>query len=282
MKYILIIFIVLIIMANYGIKISKEGYDVETADSTQLAYSSKWSNFKIFGTMTKTITVPSGESGLFTAFINHHQGHSTFFLAFAESSDADGQWQNASIGGNGTVYFTNDNNVSQVLCDDLGNQFICSLRALSVGHSRTFTFKIITFLDNFTGVNYTPDAIDDYGIKISKPGKNVSDYDTDMSMTSKFNNLTIYAAGTITGDGSSGETITIAHNLDYVPMFIVLIRMPDNTSRWVYLPYVAHNPGTGVDHAYTYADDTNLYIYPQGVLGTGWKYKYIIFNEEIK
>jgi len=49
-------------MGNYGLKVSKAGYDVKTATTDDLIYSSKYWPFKVIQVFNGTVTTTSGES----------------------------------------------------------------------------------------------------------------------------------------------------------------------------------------------------------------------------
>lgn len=132
-----------------------------------------------------------------------------------------------------------------------------------------------------------------YGIKISKPGHDVNEPEKYMIMHSKYPVLKLKESGqgTVTKEiDDGGFTITIPHNLGYVPICFVsgqsfdtateeVITRFSDWSRWIY-------QGLQVaDTYYYYADDTNLYI----VLGACYltdayefdlDYMYHIFYDE--
>lgn len=61
-----------------------------------------------------------------------------------------------------------------------------------------------------------------YGIKVSKTGYSIDDTDEHMAFTSKYPSQKVYAQGTaIVNANALSSTITVAHDLDYVPQFIV-------------------------------------------------------------
>jgi len=108
-----------------------------------------------------------------------------------------------------------------------------------------------------------------YGIKISRPGYDVFTANPDeLVFSSKYTSLRVRLQGSGTILDSTGRTITIPHNLGYVPYFLVHAT-PDPTLSGFYdtgdffippiVPVVA-----GACHLerqiYAYADNTNLYI----------------------
>lgn len=110
----------------------------------------------------------------------------------------------------------------------------------------------------------------DWGIKVSKPGFDVKTAaDKDLVFSSKFQTLHIHSRGSGTVTDSGGRTITIAHNLGYVPKFLVHTQMDaatgygDSNSYFI-APYSVE--GAGIDQnrldrgVTSWADSTNLYI----------------------
>jgi len=105
----------------------------------------------------------------------------------------------------------------------------------------------------------------DYGIKVSEPGFDIATAaDKNLSLKSDLTLLKVFSAGTATMTG----TQTIAHNLGYVPQFLVFVKdaVPKSTL------------ATGhVGYAVAYADTSNLYILDIGSAATA---KYYIFYEQ--
>lgn len=125
----------------------------------------------------------------------------------------------------------------------------------------------------------------DWGLRISKPGKSVFGSDQDMAFSSKFDNFKIHSQGSGTIYDSTGRTVTIAHNLGYVPAF--LVHTTPEIFNWMYqykpnsyciAPQDSY-PGPGVIPPYkqnrevlSWADTTNLYIKLND--NFGWKYAF--------
>ncbi len=63
-------------MADYGIKVSQPGYDVKTATPSQLSFSSKYQQLKVYSQGSGTLT----ESGSRMATINHGLGYVPMFI----------------------------------------------------------------------------------------------------------------------------------------------------------------------------------------------------------
>lgn len=107
-----------------------------------------------------------------------------------------------------------------------------------------------------------------FGIKIAKTNHSVSEADRYMIMTSKYPVLKLKASGsgTLNHTASGGSvTVTIAHNLGYVPIVYVYGEYYNTAGTAVVERYARWNRWLyqGVQEAdtyYYYADTTNLYI----------------------
>lgn len=71
-------------MADYGIKISKEGFDVETAGGDELTMSSSLNMFKVFDTGTDTISASSSLT------IAHDLGYIPNYFVYVEAINIAG------------------------------------------------------------------------------------------------------------------------------------------------------------------------------------------------
>lgn len=97
----------------------------------------------------------------------------------------------------------------------------------------------------------------DYGLKVSKPWYDVKTATpAQLVFSSKYPTLRVHTKGSGTITHTGGRTVTIAHGLGYVPMFMVHGNIYGG-SNFYQLPYV---DSSNVSQAYAYADATNLYI----------------------
>ena len=107
-----------------------------------------------------------------------------------------------------------------------------------------------------------------YGLKVSKTGHDVSEADRYMRFTSKYPAIKLKSSSTGTMSytaSESGATVTIAHNLGYIPICFVSGEYFDVPTEAVIEKYSRWNryiyQGVQVaDYYYYYADATNLYI----------------------
>ena len=264
-------------MGDYGLKISKDGYDVKTATSTQLSYSSQWSNFKIKEVITTTVTLTGADtSGSNT--VNNPLSYSPIYFPYVNSSTISGKWRPALMGG--TVSMPDDTNWAGVVVNyrPATNDFYCYISHIGSG-TRTFIFKIIIFVDKFTGSGASITAIDDYGLKVSKSGSDVlSVNDHDLSMTSKFANLTVAVSGT----SSITDTGNVTHGLGYVPIYLVFYN-PTGDGTWGgrYIPMPTSGTfNGGTRHVEVWVDNNKMYFSTQDAVNAT-NFRYIIFNERI-
>lgn len=124
----------------------------------------------------------------------------------------------------------------------------------------------------------------DYGIRISIPGQDVKTCsDLDTVVNSKYANL----KGTLSGGGTKSvphntvQTVTIAHNLGFIPFVSAFVDI--GTGSFTTIPtYLI----SGVDQQtfWVKADDTNVYIkFWQGndfEDTYSYDYKYFIYTDE--
>lgn len=273
-------------MADLGIKISQKQADVQSATPSELVYSSKYSNFKILGVATAVLNVPSASpDGIYTVSVASPHDFPAMFMAFVESTTtAPGKWQQATLGdATGTVFVTTDGDAAMPNCqyNSSTGEFDCSISLFNLTPGRTYTFKIVVYIDDLVGsANFSSPATGSYGIKVSKEGFDVlTASDTDLSMSSKFRNLTVAASGIVDGSYPT-DPLTVAHGLGYKPIFILFVRDPDTTTEWRYVPTTVTPSAGGVAHVHAYVDSSNLYITPPATsVPVNFRFKYIIFNE---
>lgn len=125
-------------MADYGLKVSRSGFDVATADDTQLLFSSKFPLFKIKATGTVDITIPNGSFNA-SASIAHGVANPAGHMVFYQAG-----------GGSGTYYPHGPQNVNVASnCNpyaDSTNLVIYLWRTSSVGEV-TQTCRYYIFID---------------------------------------------------------------------------------------------------------------------------------------
>lgn len=191
-------------MADYGLEVSRIGYDVDSASDKQLAFSSEWPLLPIEAEGTTTINVPSGGAGNVTQTIyTHDLGYEPVFYLHRVSGgsfwlswgwvDDEKFWINAYISSNVTIKW------------------------------KIFRRPIKTnFEATELGAEDVTQEIDkDYGLLVSLPGKDVSSTDKrDFSIRSDLRQLMVHKSG-YTTTATSG--VEVDHNLGYKPLFFVYL-----------------------------------------------------------
>jgi hypothetical protein len=260
----------------YGIKVSKPGYDVRTTGDQNLSYSSQYSNLKIYQMIEKTLTVSSSLTPTSTT-VNNPLSYSPIYFPFVESTAvAPGKWRPACS--NGTPEFTPDLDLVYVGVDydQANNRFNLTVTQNHTG-SRTYTFRIVIFVDKFDGVSSDLGSTETFGIRVSKEGTDVkTGFDTDMSISSGYPNLTINKFDTVSVTGSEGEKHfgEYSHNLGYVP--IVMSWVTEDNANYYQQPFSGSFGGYAV-HTEVYADSSKIYFE-----GYFTSHRYIIFDQVLK
>ncbi len=116
-------------------------------------------------------------------------------------------------------------------------------------------------------------AAGDVGMKFSKPGVSVFDAtDEELHLTTRKRVPMILMEDLYEADAA--ETVTIAHNLGYVPRTSVYALTTGVSDPWVRLP-ISNNYA---DDVLYFVDDTNLYLHSSE---TGQKFYYRIFVDRL-
>ena len=127
----------------------------------------------------------------------------------------------------------------------------------------------------------------DYGFRISKNGVDVkTGADKDMIVTSKYPLLkgSLFGNGSVVVTSGTITTITITHNLGYIP-FAMGYFADDLSNVWYFMPFYA---GGGVDwiSVFVKANTTSIIItidwYEYGATTRTFYYKYFIFLDKGK
>jgi hypothetical protein len=246
---------------NYGVKISKTGVDVKIADPADLIYSSKWTNFKIHSILSGSVTTGETVPAVYSSSIDNPLSYPPLFMAFFQDANNTNNWYPAS--GNSSI--TPTGTTCWVEYNSSNNKF--HLFAAPGDTNTTFNFKVVVFIDILSGTSAKLDAIDNYGMKISKTGKTTSDKDTDMSFYSKWGNLTVFKSGTVT---DSGGVASITHDLGYHPICISFMTDTTDNTKQLAMPAFSTE---------FYITNTTLEFTQSLIPPTNVTYKYIIFNE---
>lgn len=201
---------------DFGIKVSLPGNDVNTADDTQLLFSSSWPSIKIFKNIQVVQTIPPTPTGT-TKLYSHGLGFVPAVIPYG------------GIGGSNTT--GNAAEISrQNIITDSSNIY------LQPGNSVTINLNIrlsILYLDITTPFTapitqvgpsnaVKPDA--NFGIKISKDGKDVKSHDLrDFILHSSARSPMVHAV--VPGVIPASGRFTYTHDLPYNPIFFAYIQV---------------------------------------------------------
>lgn len=235
-------------MSISGVKVSRIGYDVNTASDKQLAFSSEWPLLPIEAEGDITIEAPVGGPGNVSVDIyTHSLGYNPVFYVQRVS------------GGN---FFP-----GWVSCDT--NKLYFSGYVSSAINLKWKVFRR-DLLTNYLSGNYNiTDAtkiIDgDYGIFISLPGKDIMSTDKrDFSIRSDVRQLMIHQSGYT----NSPAQLVVTHNLGYQPMYLVFGKSGTKYEA------LTQSGSTGVS-----ATSTQLIVDDYGASIADWAY--IIFKDTL-
>lgn len=177
--------------------------------------------------------------------------------------------------------WSSGNNVGFILEDDGSSNNVYAFADYDIND--TYLWYRLSAEPNFkpTPKSVTASSLpsaESYGLKISRPGKDVFSADEDeIYFTSRKKQFKVLSEGEIVSTESDYDVISIAHNLGYMP-FVMLYQREGfelADSRWIKLPTPNY---FSFDYGFFYADNSNLYIYPTG---QGETYYYRIFLDQL-
>lgn len=134
----------------------------------------------------------------------------------------------------------------------------------------------------------------DYGVKITKEGKDIySTEPRDYVFNSKYGSVKIAMQSpnktyeTVTVNAGSNATVTVAHNLGFIPMVMLFTELKPGSGHWYMggIPVSDPTDRSGavatINNTGTYVDDTNLVIKYYNDTGGNLtvKYYYFIFAD---
>jgi hypothetical protein len=245
-------------MSDYGIKVSRTGFPVETAADNQLLYSSSFPTLSVI----QEGTVGAGGS------VSHALG---YFPVFSYQSYFT---SNSAFGG------------GKVSVDD---SFVYN------GGTQTVRYRLYNrnIRTNETGKNVITTPVtqgsvsQDYGFKVSKDGVDVG--------TADLNNLTSFSGASLAGFAvrqlivhqtgftdniSNGVTGTYSHNLGYAGQLWTYIRSHADTAYTFDEMIFTVSAGPTLTIAYQSTTDSgNVYAYNN--LGSAIDFAYILFKDPI-
>lgn len=222
---------------NHGMKVSPPGSDVKTVTDLESRFTSKFSYMKVYKWDTVTFTIPG--SGNYTHTIPHDLDYAPAFDVFVKGTAAFSfltatTYPNAWFPIGGSNRWFNQNEAGGLFAySDADNLYI---QAKGVFKGATITIKYYLLVDpiqeytSASGIAIT----DDYGLKVSKTGKEVRTAEEyDMRFSTKYKILQYYKESikqeTLTlpemwasyGDQEVEEAtyVDFIHGLGYAPYF---------------------------------------------------------------
>lgn len=190
-------------MSNSGAKVSRRGYDVNTASDKQLAFSSEWPLLPIEAEGEETVT--GGSSPGTTTLYTHNLGYAPVILVDRLS---------------GTPFYP-----LQAFCDTTkiwvytypGDSYVLRWKVFRRPIKTNYTSENINVTDATVG-----EADDDYGLLVSLPGKDVYSTDKrDFGVRSDCRQLMVARSGYTGGDT---DYVSVTHNLGYRPMYLAYVQ----------------------------------------------------------
>ena len=239
-------------MADFGIEVSRIGYDVDTASDKQLAFSSNWPLLPIEAEGTATLT-PAGGGGFVTETLYEHDlGYPPVFMTMRVSG--------------ASLYYP-----AYVYCDSDDLIYDGYLTEETVIKWKVFRRSLLTNYEaeNINLSDATKQEDEDYGLFVSLPGKDISSTDKrDFCIRSDVRQLMIHKTGYTTTPSQSGD---IEHNLGYKPMYFLYREDTTTAGKWICT--------VEADDFRVSADTTNLDWQFYG--SPGFNYAYLIFKDTL-
>ena len=256
-------------MADFGIKISKDGVDVNTASDSQLVFSSEFNVLKIISQGSANIVHGTASGG--TTSVAHNMNFTPTFLAFINSGGkyfSVGQSAGVNSDGNyiGMEGYTDSTNLT----------LISSISSFSSewGSAGTQSAHYYIFGDTARETSTTtnfPSPTEDWGVKVSKDGQpGTTTVIENTIISSRMPSMMIKTVGgtSITSGGSA----VIAHGLSFPPAFILMYS--DDGTTYYRSP---SQPNVDGPNTYGFSNGTNFYISSANFPGEIHYFKYIIF-----
>lgn len=239
-------------MATSGVKVSRIGFDVNTASDKQLAFSSEWPLLPIEAEGDLTINPPVGGPGMVNQDIfTHNLGYEPVF--YIQRADGGNFWPGWCWINSSKLWFNGYVTVP------INVKWKIFRRPLKTNYT-----------SKNTNIKDATQVIDkDYGILISRPGKSIASNDKrDFGVRSDVRQLMIAQSG-FTDTPVYEKTVT--HNLGFRPMFFLFIESDSTPGDYAM--------ATSASDFYVTATDTRLtwrlYTPPNR------NYAYIIFKDTL-
>ena len=205
-------------MADFGLKISKDGVDVKTAVDKDLVLTSKYDTIKI----AKAVDTQHTQSGASeTLAIAHGLGYAPGYLFYVKNPDESTRWYGVAgvSASSGSMWW------------DLGVD-ATDLNVLIDGNaSDVWNLKTFFFAEESQGTGSSNQTPGDFGVKISRPGVDVKSAiaDPDFLLNTRMESIKIISVIDQTISYSTAPArveVEVDHNLDFTPAFYGMVEMP--------------------------------------------------------
>lgn len=269
-------------MANHGIKVSRKGEDVKAVDIKNLRFNTEKGAFKIFRSNTASfVTDSAGNGGVTIAHdMQYPPGIRVFRKATARWDELSGgaEFPNAYFPVGVANFYVKDDFLHHAIFAyaDTNNLYIRS----NGGKPNTLMeFRWYILVDQSAAFS-DPDNIslvNDYGFKVSKPGKSVlTGKEYEMGFSSKYKIMQYYGVSrkteTLHHDelyasyhDQAPEQITYVdflHGLGYPPLPMISADVPVMGNVVIELPFILANGVEIFDYAIGYfVDATRIRVY---------------------
>jgi hypothetical protein len=259
---------------NYGIKVSRQGFDAKTCADHQLLFSSSFKSPLVVYSGTFDLTT-FGTQTLFTHNLGYYPA---FYLYSRDASTSVTHLDNSTLAVTGKV-FVDSTKIWYNQNEFTSNQKI-SWFLFAIDLETSYSASNVVTSAATQGV-----ISRDYGFKASKAGSDVK--------TAGLTNLTAFS-GTSTGgvpvrsqilhkvdSGTigNGVTVTVAHGLGYKPMFITYIKQGSNGYFIDAVTYEVVDGPTLAQRWRSWADATNIYF--KNDTSSTLTYAYVIMKDPL-
>jgi hypothetical protein len=205
---------------DFGIKVTLPGADIATASDAQLLFSSSWPNLKIYKNLTFSgVTVDStGSSANLAHLYTHGLGFVPAVIPYVHPSNSPGD--GASI--NRANIVADKQNIYYLTQGPGPLSLSVRLSILYLDIETPFTAPVINTGNSGAA---TPDS--NYGLKLSKPNKDVKSSDLrDFILHSSSRSPMVHAVvpGYIPASSTGDSTFSYTHDLPYAPMFFAFVQ----------------------------------------------------------
>lgn len=242
-------------MADWGAKVSQEGYNVNTVADYQLLFNSSWPLLKVEKQGSFTVSNGSVDTVIYT----HNLGYYPAFAIFANDNTDTGVTS-------GSLFASNNISGGLVGCNTTELKWFGGFFSDGT-NPRTFYYYIyrLDLESTFTAptINTTAGTqaiVSNYGIKATIPGKSVTSTDLrDYSVHSGTLSPLVHMikSGLPTFNAPSSYHLTATHNFGYQTIYLTYTR---NTTVGVGQNYYIQLGGQHQSQPASFADDNSVYI----------------------